>query len=1760
MDQEKKNRKALRRSFTSIHDKLCKELNEQDPDRIEIQANFSILEQKIIEIKAVNEKIFQYLLEQDAADADLDAENITVDDYQRKYNKIEINVRAFLKTADRNTTQDEVMSTGSRASLNNRRKFKLPEIELKKFSGDIKDWLHFWGQFRKIDEDEELADEDKFQYLVQATIVGSRARDFVDSFPPTAENYKKVVQGLKARFGQEDMLIEVYVRDLLTLVLKRAVNKENQHLCNLYDKLESHLRALESLGVTSEKYAAMLFPLVESSLPEDLLRTWQRISAVQKENFDETEAGNHETYTTNKRLKKLMSFLRSEVQNEERIKLATKGFQINNEHREKKRKSPLNKENEVPSAASLVSVQNGKLGQTSNCIFCGKKHNSAECSKAKDWTLEERQKIINEKKCCYYCLKGNHFARKCKIFVRCPICDGRHVVLMCPDLTKWRTDVKPQTAANEGVTVDHVLTNSELKPEVFLQTLVVKMRKGSKTIAIRAIIDTGSQKSYVLEEAAHKLQCEYLGKELLVHSLFGGVQTAQTEHARYRIILSSIDDQYTCSMEALGQPTIVNEISHIKPGIWMHELKQAGIKLTDTGNIRGPIQLLIGADVAGKLFTGQKEQLNCGLVALETKLGWTVMGKVPGKGNEPITNTTISMLLNAAKIQDLWALDTLGIRDPVEIKGKHERDFEVQQWFLENVRRTEEGRYETKLPWISHKPELPTNCETAKRRLHTLLRKLKTEGNFGRYDEVLQDWQREGIIEEIPFTELGHYLPHRHVLKEEGTTKIRPVFDASSKTKNSPSLNDCLEIGPNLIELIPSVLGRFRTGKIGVIADIKRAFLQIGICVDDRDYLKFFWCDEQGSIKVYRHTRVVFGVTSSPFLLAGVINHHLDETLKDVSQKEIVPETVKRLGKSFYIDNCVTSVDNQQELESFVRESKAIMARACFDLRGWEFTSDANAKTNPMSLVLGLRWNRERDTLQINLNFLKPLHDQCITKRLILAIAHKLFDPLGFLSPVNVCPKLLLQQIWQSGIGWDTEVADDIKEKFSKWYQAIGLLAEVQIPRWIIGDSRPIKVSVHTFCDASCAAYATVIFVRVETETDVKIQLVQAKARVTPLKKITMPRLELMAATIGARLTAETMANLEWTGRVPVTYWSDSTTVLSWIKGNQKCDLFVKNRIQEIRQLTRCDEWHHINGENNPADLPSRGCSIPQFLKAQWWEGPSWLRAPPEEWPKSSWNGTTDSEPANPVSTILLAAKGVRDWYYRYYSNYQKIVRLVAWVIRFGNNCKARNARRCDKQLSIQEILDAERQIYKLIQDEYYDKETLKNLATLNIFKDKEGIIRVKTQVTLREDTESFRYPIILPDQHPVVRLMIMDKHKRMLHAGVQILLNSLREEFWITRGRRAIRKVINDCMRCKRFTVKNILPTPCPLPLDRVRDARVFEVTGVDYAGPLHLIGGKKAWIALFTCAVYRAVHIELVSSLSTTCFIQALRRFIARRGRPTTIYSDNGTNFVGTENLLSVVNWDIIQECATVRRIEWKFNPPTAAWWGGWWERLIRIIKDLLKRVLGRACLNYEEMLTLLSECEAIVNARPLTYMMDGDPSVASISPSMFLQEVSCVGVPDLNQMDARSMNKRLVHINNLRSHLRRRFRKEYLGCLMQKPNRSRSSKLCVGELVFIASDNKKRLNWPIAKIIKLIPGPDGECRLVKLKTETGELLRPVQRLHRLEISSDDPTIPTKLIKSGTTRQQISDESHDEKRGQKGGYVTRRGREVKTPLKYID
>ncbi|UYV80173.1 hypothetical protein LAZ67_18001880 [Cordylochernes scorpioides] len=306
----------------------------------------------------------------------------------------------------------------------------------------------------------------------------------------------------------------------------------------------------------------------------------------------------------------------------------------------------------------------------------------------------------------------------------------------------------------------------------------------------------------------------------------------------------------------------------------------------------------------------------------------------------------------------------------------------------------------------------------------------------------------------------------------------------------------------------------------------------------------------------------------------------------------------------------------------------------------------------------------------------------------------------------------------------------------------------------------------------------------------------------------------------------------------------------------------------------------------------------------------------------------------------------------------------------------------------------------------------------MGVFSD--GLLYVESKLLYREDreeSEHFRRPFLLPHKHSLVDLMIREEHLRNNHAGTHILMLILREKFWIIKSRKPIGRIVRGCVKCRRF------------------DQRPIKIPYLP--GPLYLKDGSKVWMVLFTCAVYRAIHFEMVSSLETDSFILALSRFIGRRGRPSTIYSDNGTNLVGTRNLFAHLKWDKIVKETQEQRISWKLNPPRAAWWGGFWERMIRMIKKPLKE--------------------------------------------------------------------------NIRE-LQQRFRKEYLGLLVQKGKEVSGFKLIIGEIVLIGNDDQKRIDWPMAKIEELISGRDGKIRVARVKTTRGILMRPIQKIYPLEVTSEE------------------------------------------------
>ncbi|GBM72972.1 hypothetical protein AVEN_35090-1 [Araneus ventricosus] len=968
---------------------------------------------------------------------------------------------------------------------------KLPKLAISKFYGQSSLWLSFWNSFESAIHENDSLSEVSKFNYLKAHLGGS-ALSTIEGFALTPENYEIAIKLLKERFGRSDVLINTHLNNLLRICpLKNS--DDIVSFRKMFDNIQTEIRSLESLNVLKETYQNLLCPLLLKCLLPDLVLEYNKSMKSDKYEINE-----------------LVDFLSIQLEAKERSLMYASPF-----------------------------------GTT--------------------------KKILSKKAACFICAKPFHLAKFCTSKIVCTLCGKRHLSILCNQdnsVLKNNTHLNENKDDNNLLNENFTLANNLCSSEVYLQTLIVSVENHDLKHYVRSIIDLGSQRSYVSKYVADVMKLKCVGEQTVTHGLFGGLKRREN-YKKYSIELRNAENNFSCNVEVMDQNKICTSLPKLKDPKNIEELKQLGIFASDIclnenlcfyENDPKEIHILLGADTAARLLTGEIKNLSPDLIAMNTKLGWTVIGRLGITENDS-SSTLMSLLVNDVNISDIWRLDTLNINDPAENQGRKELEEAAKEHFERSVKRDNEGRYIVSLSWIHDHPPLPDGRQIAERRLNSCIKALERAEKLVYYDDVFQDWQKEGIIEEVdPMQEIKqgqHFLPHHLVFKENSTTKVRPVFDGSAKERNTPSINDCLEKGPNLVELTPSLINRFRVGKYRVIADIKKAFLQIGLQERDRPYLRFLWKDrgKEGNIKILQHKRVVFGISSSPFLLGATLELHFKNA------PDHLKETAQQLMRSFYVDNCVFSVNTKKELARFISESQALLSTAKFELRGLEHSPTEDKieerQEDRKVPVLGLLWNLPKDTMSLDMKSLMKEDKGPTTKRKILSTVHGIFDPIGFSCPVTLEPKCLLQECWKLGLSWDAELPLLITERFERWKMKLPKLNALEIPRWVRQDfSEDSKLSIHVFCDASQSAYATCMFLRAESADNTLCQLIQARNRVAPLKNISIPRLELLSCTIGARLTKATISELGLE-KIPIFYWCDSINALYWIKRNENWATFV---------------------------------------------------------------------------------------------------------------------------------------------------------------------------------------------------------------------------------------------------------------------------------------------------------------------------------------------------------------------------------------------------------------------------------------------------------------------------------------------------------------------------------------------------------------------------------------------------------------------------
>ena len=1603
-----------------------------------------------------------------------------------------------------------------------RRKVKLPTIPLAKFSGDILKWPAFWDSFTStIDEDETLAKVDKFNYLMSA--LEGEARDSVIGFKQTSEQYDQMVKHLKDRYDNREYIIHSHYDDLNNLA--RCGNKTDE-IRKTFNHIEVHLRSLESMGENVEN--KFLVALVRRKLPDDF-------------NLKLEETRGEGDWT--------MAALRKTIS---RLLVA-------------RERSEMCQRSENDSAEYTTE---GLLGRESKirCCFCEKSHWADECQTYK--TAELRKARILGR--CFICFSFKHMRRECEIKKPCFYCKskGSHHSALCPEKfgeKKVATPV-PKDDADEELRVsesgEHVVANCD--PEVLMKIARIPILNAvtGKIESLTALFDTGSKRSYITERKAKLLQLQKGAKSTVNMNTFGTTNPSgmMTQQTKFRLVQKNGTVK---SLKAKIVQTISGPVSKRRVDLAKYRDACKDLDMVEEPVNMDDLQLdiLIGNDYYEDIIGLNKRQIDNGLYVVSSTVGWMFSGRING----PEGDSEYSMFVNEDEKDvetKLWDLDTIGV--------KHTNDEDKISMMEELRNRTKQvsKRYQVPWMWMLPKTELARNYTYAEARLKSLINNLQKEaGLIEKYDEIIQKHLRNGVTEDANSTEeylqqepvVTHYLPHHLVQSESwGIKKQRVVFEGCAKPhKSKKSLNECLYQGPNLLTNLCGELLRFRLNPIGLVADVEQAYVQLELEPSDRDVTRFLWLKDiskpvsKDNIRELRFCRVIWGIVCAAFLLAGVILIHLEKYDTPVARD---------IARNLYADNLLTGTVSSEESMRYYDETKKIFSDAAMNMCKWvsndsevmKYIKEEDRSPDVDVNVLGLIWNINRDTLA----FKTPngiIIVEVTTKRVVVKFVSSLFDPHGLVAPLLVKPKKLIQDLWKAKIGWDCEIPEDCKKIWNEIKEDLLKAEEIIIDRCInIEKGKGTqRFQLVVFADASKVAYAAVIYLKVTNEEtqSVNVHLIYSKHRLSPIKEnLTIPRLELMGVLIGCRMTQFIVGQIDLKLE-PSIIFTDAKCVIEWTKTNKALSRFVGERVREI--VGSEIQISYVKSEENPADIASRGCTVQELKNNNlWWHGPIWVKDDLKEMTSRSYELSDEEKKeflkelkgykvlhemslASASETLPLSPFGINEMGY---SSHVRLIRVTAWCSRFIQNYF--DLGEFTGVLTPKELTDATNMWDKFIQDIHFSEKNKLKSVTLNlgVYKDERGIMRCSGRFP-----SELIHPKLLPSKSHYTKLVIVRAHRALLHQGASQTLAKLRNEYWVVQGRAAVRKVIRQCLICIHWEGGPFKTPPfAPLPNYVVTaNTPPFSYVGIDYLGPLFIkdnIEGsrKKNWVCLFTCLTIRAVHLELVDSMSTENFLLCVRRFIARRGTPLLIVSDNASQIIlGSEIIekiwMQATRHEDVQSFMSSNGIQWKFVTEYAPWQGGFYERLVGMTKRALRKSLGRSKVNGNELYTLLTEIEAMLNSRPLVYLNDDINSGEAITPAHFLSANIRTGIPDINdEYEPKELSWTMIVENWKKGQMKLQcfwemWTTDYLQTLRErhtlqmkavKGECSRSPE--VGEVVLVKEDKMPRGTWKLAKVVNLIKSEiDGIARAAMLRMSNGkQFRRPFRLLYPLERRYEEMT----------------------------------------------
>lgn len=1635
---------------------------------------------------------------------------------------------------------------------NNPKSFiRLPRLELPIFSSGNREYLTFINLFNaSVHSNNHLTPAEKLNYL--KPLLKGEAELLVRNLTITDENYQIALNKLKTRFDKPRAIITAHLK--LFCDQPSINSRSSTNLRRIADTADEAIKGLSAMGAEAEKRDPVLIHILLNKFDDVTKQKWA----------EESHDNNFPTF------EEFLAFINKQADIIEGVKTQPS--------QNRKPATPHNQsQKHTTHTQAFSSVTNY------SCSLCEyENHPLIECAKFKAMNLTDRKSFLSKEKRCYNCLSNNHSVKTCWSKQSCMKCKKRHHTMLhefdhqkhsrpeptqkCDNGTiENQTNTQPCNDSNinaiqsnlvECLSVSQSLhsTNSEI---TILPTAMafVKDSRGN-LIRCRILLDSGSMASFVSQSCSQLLNLPRVTTNTNITGI--GSTDAGVSKGMIKLEITSIyDSSVIINTPALIMAKLTNKLPSVQIN---HETLEylRTLKLADESfDKSNRVDVIIGAAQFFKLLKpGHIELDHHNISVQETALGWIVAGEVQNQPSAINNLMTFHSIIDIDKnLQRFWEIE--------EVQAKcnlTRNEMLCEKHFVENYCRSAiTGRYVVKLPFTQQPPNIGNSLTQAVTRFINLEKRLEKNDQLREeYIRFMSEYQSLGHMKEITPTEMNDepccYLPHHPVVKiSSTTTKVRVVFDASSKTDSGHSLNENLHVGPTIQDTLWSILIRFRIHRYVISADIEKMYRQIEVAPKDSNYQRIVWRNQPSEpLKHFNLVTVTYGTSPAPFLAV----RSLQQLATDERQNYPLASTVTL--NDFYVDDLLTGCDTIDECIELQSQTQAMLRKGGFTLRKWtsnnvDILKCVDVKDREMSTVdldkdmtvkiLGLFWNPTEDCYSFKINL--PTSSK-MTKRSLLSEASRLYDPLGWLAPFTINVKIMFQKVWLESVSWDELLPPHIIKEWSTFRDSLPELQNIKIPRWI-NTSQASKMQLHGFSDASEQAYSAVIYCRTEDcDGVVNVKLVTSKTKVAPLKKQSIPRLELCGAQLLAELLQATKVAMN-IDEVDVFAWTDATIVLCWLNSPNKWKTYVSNRIANIDSKFPRRFWNHVPTSSNPADCASRGIDATHLISHQlWWNGPPWLHTYRENWPEQpSSIGHADVE-ANlelkkiPVSINVAVeeSSSVIDDLFKKHSSISHIERIIAYCFKFYSFFRAKRSiksiiKSTTKQsayLTADELNNAHYVLVRWSQHASFSREiqelqknkSIKQKSSLDSytpFLDNDNTLRTGGRLENADIKYTIKHPAILSNHHVFTERIVHQAHLKHLHAGPNLLLSILRQTYMILRAKNLVRKVISSCVVCTRHKKKTVEHLMGDLPISRVKFDRAFLRSGVDYAGPITLKQHKgrgaktyKGYLSIFVCMTTKAAHIEVVTDATAEGFLAAYRRFVSRRGKCTDLYSDNGKNFVGAKNEMKELrnmlkgraeNNDLIARTLLEDGTNWHMIPPAAPHMGGLWEALVKSTKFHIRRVIGNTILTYEEMCTLTHQIEAILNSRPLCPL--SSESFDPLTPAHFITGHSLVLLPDHNLQESKTNTlSRWQLMQQMVQHFWSRWNNEYLTTLNQRTKwKSNKANLKINDIVLIQGENLPPSKWLMGKIVKCYPGKDNISRVFDVKTQHGILQRPAVKL---------------------------------------------------------